>query len=157
MTTIEHRQLRSALEFAVLIAAEGQKRRPPLPFPKELKPFLSQPRLAGTVLGRVRRAVEGDPTFRSAISAGALPELVDEVGMLWLAGAEGWESAAAEIVEQCGAEAASTDLRRDLKRAEKRRVAAEQAAARIQVELLHRDATISEQAIELDDLRAEVS
>jgi len=157
MTTIEHRQLRSALEFAVLIAAEGQKRRPPLAFPKELKPFLSQQRLAGSALGRVRRAVEGDPTFRSAISAGALPELVDEVGRLWLAGAEGWESAAAEVVAQSEAEAASTDLRRDLKRAEKRRGAAEQAAARIQVELLHRDATIAEQAAELDDLRSEVS
>ena len=34
MTTIEHRDLRSALEYAVLIAAEGQKRRPPLPVPK---------------------------------------------------------------------------------------------------------------------------
>jgi len=157
VTRIEHRQLRSALEYAVLIAAEGQKRRPPLPFPKELKPFLSQQRLAGTALGRVRRAVEGDPTFRAAISAGALPELVDEVGQLWLAGAEGWEAAAAEIVVQREADADSTDLRRDLKRAEKRRVAAEQAAARLQVELVHRDATIAEQATELDELRAEVS
>ena len=156
MATIEHRHLRSALEFAVLIAAEGQKRRPPLPFPKELKPFLSQQRLAGTALGRVRRAIEGDPAFRGAISAGALPELVDEVGRLWLAGGEGWEAAAAEHIAQREAEAASTDLRRDLKRAEKRRTAAEQAAARIQVELLHRDATIAEQATELDDLRAEV-
>ncbi len=155
MTTIEHRHLRPALEFAVLIAAEGQKRRPPLPFPKELKPFLAQRRLAGTALGRVRRAVEGDPAFRAAISAGALPELVDEVGRLWLAGTEGWESAASEIIAQRDAEAKSTDLRRDLKRSEKRRVAAEQAAARIQVELLHRDATIAEQARELDDLRAE--
>ena len=157
MSTIEHRQLRSALEFAVLIAAEGQKRRPPLPFPKELRPFLSQQRLAGTALGRVRRAIEGDPSFRSAISDGALPELVDEVGRLWLADGEGWEAAAAELVEQSEAEAASTDLRRDVKRAEKRRAAAEQAAARIQVELLHRDATIAERAAELDDLRAEVT
>jgi hypothetical protein len=154
---IEHRQLRSALEYAVLIAAEGQKRRPPLPFPKELKPFLSQQRLAGTSLGRVRRAVEADPTFRAAISAGALPELVDEVGQLWLAGAEGWEEAAAEIVEQRESDAGSADLRRDLKRAEKRRAAAEQAAARVQVELVHRDAAIAEQATELDELRAEVS
>ncbi len=157
MGTIEHRQLRSALEFAVLIAAEGQKRRPPLPFPKELKPFLSGQRLPGTALGRVRRAVEGDPTFRAAIAAGALPELVDEVGRLWLVGADGWQREAAELIAQRDAEAASTDLRRDLKRADKRRVAAEQAAARIQVELLHRDATIAEQAVDLDELRAEVS
>ncbi len=157
MGTIEHRQLRSALEFAVLIAAEGQKRRPPLSFPKDLKPFLSGQRLPGTALGRVRRAVEGDPAFRAAIAAGALPELVDEVGRLWLVGAEGWEREAAELIAQRDAEAESTDLRRDLKRAEKRRVAAEQAAARIQVELLHRDATIAEQAAEVDELRAEAS
>jgi hypothetical protein len=157
MGTIEHRQLRSALEFAVLIAAEGQKRRPPLPFPKDLKPFLSAQRLPGTALGRVRRAVESDPAFRAAIAAGALPELVDEVGRLWLVGADGWEREAAELIAQRDAEAESTDLRRDLKRAEKRRLAAEQAAARIQVELLHRDATIAEQAVELDDVRAEVS
>ncbi|MDG1266137.1 MAG: NYN domain-containing protein [Ilumatobacter sp.] len=155
MTAIDHRQLRSALEFAVLIAAEGQKRRPPRPFPKELKPFLSQRRLAGTALGRVRRAVEGDPTFRAAIFAGALPELVDEVGRLWLGGAEGWEDAAAEIVLRHEADADSIDVRRDLKRSEKRRAAAEQAAARIQIELLQRDATIAEHAAELDALRSE--
>ena len=114
MGTIEHRHLRSALEFAVLIAAEGQKRRPPLPFPKELKPFLSGRRLPGTALGRVRRAVEGDPTFRAAIAAGALPELVDEVGRLWLVGADGWEQEATELIAQRDAEEASTDLRRDL-------------------------------------------
>jgi hypothetical protein len=157
MTTIEHRHLRSALEFAVLIAGEGQKRRPPLAFPKELKPLLSQPRLSGTALGRVRRVVEGDPAFRSAISAGAVPELVDEVGRLWLAGSEGWESEAGELVAEREAEAASTDLRRDVNRADKRRVAAEQATARIQVELLHRDATIAERNTELDGLRAQVS
>ena len=157
MTAIDHRQLRSALEFAVLIAAEGQKRRPPRPFPKELKPFLSQRRLAGTALGRVRRAVEGDPTFRAAIFAGALPELVDEIGRLWLGGAEGWEDAAAEIVLRHEADADSIDVRRDLKRSEKRRAAAEQAAARIQIELLQRDATIAEHAAELDALRSEGS
>ena len=157
MSAIEHRHLRSALEFAVLIAEEGRKRRPPLAFPKELKPLLSKQRLPASALGRVRRAVEGDPNFRRAIAAGALPELVDEVGRLWLEGSDGWEDAAAGLVAEQEAEAASSDLRADLKRAEKRRTAAEQAAARIQVVLLHRDATIAEQAAELDDLRADVA
>ena len=34
MSEVEHRHLRSAIEFAVLIATEGQKRRPPLNFPE---------------------------------------------------------------------------------------------------------------------------
>jgi len=140
-----------------MIAAEGQKRRPPLAFPKELKPLLSKQRLPTSALGRVRRAVEGDPGFRRAISAGALPELVDEIGRLWLDGSEGWGAAAAELIAEQEAEAASSDLRVDLKRAEKRQRAAEHAAARIQVELLHRDATIAEQGAELDDLRADVA
>ena len=90
MSEVEHRHLRSALEFAVLIAAEGQKRRPPLDFPKELKPFLGKNRLPTAALGRVRRVIEADDDFRAAISAGAVPELVDEVGRMWLAGESGW-------------------------------------------------------------------
>lgn len=156
MSEVEHRHLRSALEFAVLIAAEGQKRRPPLPFPKGLKPFLSQRRISSGALGRIRRIVEEDATFRSAISAGALPELVDEVGRLWLAGEPGWEERAQKIIETEAAEHESQDLRRDLKRSEKRRAAAEQAAARIQAEVLVRDQTIAAQAVELEELRADV-
>jgi predicted RNA-binding protein with PIN domain len=157
MTEIEHRHLRSALEFAVMIAAEGQKRRPPLPYPKELKSFLTKQRLAASALGKVRRAIEADPKFRQAISAGALPELVDEVGVLWLAASEGWEANAATIIAERSASEASVDLQRDLRRAEKRRVSAEQAAARSQAELIHRDVTITAQALEADGLQADVA
>ena len=89
MSEVEHRHLRSALEFAVLIAAEGQKRRPPLDFPKELKPFLAAHRISTTALGRIRRIIEDDDAFRSALAGGALPELVDDVGRLWLVGQAG--------------------------------------------------------------------
>ena len=157
MSTLEHRHLRSALEFAVLIATEGQKRRPPLPFPKELKGYLHAHRLPASGLGRVRRAVEGDADFRRAIAAGAVPELVDDVGMLWLEGKDGWESEAADLVAARDDEAESKDLRKELKRSDKRRVAAEQAAARSRTELLARDAQISEQVAELDGLRADVT
>ncbi len=157
MSEVEHRHLRSALEFAVLIATEGQKRRPPLNFPKELKPFLATPRISTGALGRIRRIVEADDVFRSAISAGAVPELVDDVGRLWLAGQSGWELRAGEILEAEAAESESKDLQRDLKRAEKRRVAAEQAALRIQAEVLVRDQAIAAQVSELDELRADVT
>lgn len=157
MSVIEHRHLRSALEFAVLIAAEGQKRRPALPFPKELKPFLKLQRLPASALGRVRRAVEGDAEFRRAVAVGAMPELVDEVGVLWLRGDEHWESEAADLVAGREDEAKSKDLREQLKRSEKRRAAAEQAAARSRAEVLARDSRIDEQSAEIDDLRADVA
>lgn len=157
MATIEHRYLRSALEFAVLIAAEGQKRRPPIHFPDELKPFLGRLRLTNADLGRVRRSIEADSGFRHAISAGAVPELVDDVGRLWLAGRSGWQDEAAELIAERVDEAAEDDLRRDLKRAEKRRLAAERTAARVHLDVMQRDATISQQQRELDELRAEVA
>lgn len=157
MTEIEHRHLRSALEFAVLIAAEGQKRRPPLPYPKDLKSFLTKQRLAASSLGKVRRAIEADPKFRNAISVGALPELVDEVGVLWLGALPGWEANAQTIIAERSESEASIDLQRDLKRAEKRRMSAEQAAARSQAELIHRDVTITAHALEVDALQADVA
>ncbi|MEM8746985.1 MAG: hypothetical protein AAGF91_09800, partial [Actinomycetota bacterium] len=74
---LEHRRLRSALEFAVLMAAEGQKRRPPITVPDGLKPFLgaasSSNRIPNRALGSIRRAIEGDETFRRRLAAGALP------------------------------------------------------------------------------------
>ncbi|WP_051062475.1 NYN domain-containing protein [Ilumatobacter nonamiensis] len=159
MATIEHRDLRSALEFAVLIAAESQKRRASLAFPKELKPFLSKSRLATSSLGRIRRAIEADPDFRSTIStvADADPDLIDEVGRLWLAGRDGWEGRAAQVIAERDDQEQTADLRRDLKRSEKRRVAAEQAAARVQVDVMQRDETIAEQAAQLDELRADLT
>ena len=48
---LEHRHLRSALEFAVAIVREGQKLRPPLKYPAALKPYLKASRLPSTALG----------------------------------------------------------------------------------------------------------
>ena len=153
---IEHRHLRSALEFAILMAAEGQKRKPALAFPKDLRPFLKKPRLPNSALGRLRRCIEGDPLFRTRLSAGAPPELVDEIGQLWLAGAEGWEQQAAVLAAVADAAVEDVDLKTQLKRAEKRREAAEQAAVRAQAELVHRDEVVQMQSTEIDDLRAEL-
>jgi hypothetical protein len=157
MTTIEHRHLRSALEYAVLIAAEGQKRRSPISYPKELKAFSGVQRIPNSALGRLRRAIEGDPDFRAALSAGALSDLVDDVGRLWLAGASGWEAEAAEILAEQADVAATSDLRRELKRADKRRAAAEQATARLQVELLEHESVIADQSGQIDELRADLA
>jgi predicted RNA-binding protein with PIN domain len=156
MAGIEHRHLRSALEFAVLIAAEGQKRRPPLAFPDELKQYVGKPRIPSGSLGRIRRAVESDESFRAALAKGAVPELVDEIGRLWLERPTGWEERAAALVAEREAERSDADLRRDLKRAEKRRLGAEQAAARTRAELLAQDSLIEQLRSEVDLLRAEL-
>ncbi|MFN3254674.1 MAG: NYN domain-containing protein [Ilumatobacter sp.] len=156
MADIEHRHLRSAIEFAVLMAAEFQKRRPPVPFPKELRSFLGKPRVPTGALGRLRRVIEADAEFRRLLSAGALPELVDDVGRLWLAQPEGWLDEATAIVEAAEEESASLDARAELKRAERRRAAAESATARVRVELLARDEVIVQRDAEIEDLRADI-
>jgi predicted RNA-binding protein with PIN domain len=157
MADIEHKHLRSALEFAVLMASEGQKRKPALPYPKELKPFFNKARLPSAALGRLRRVVDGDPVFRARLFAGALPELVDDIGRLWLEHRDGWEQRASELAGQIDADTESGDSQAQLRRAEKRRDAAEQAAARTRVELLHRAEVLEMQATEIDELRAEVA
>lgn len=156
MTDIEHRHLRPALEFAVMIAAEGQKRRPPIAFPKELKPYLAKPRVPASALGRIRRAIESDPEFRRVLSVGAIPELVDEVGRLWLTQPAGWEADAASIIADAARDDASTDAKQALKRSEKRRVAAEAATVRARAEIVQRDEVITAHALEVDELRAEL-
>ena len=136
---IEHSDLRSAIEFAVLVAAEANKGKRSFPYPKELRSQFGVARIPPGVLGRLRRAIEADDTFRERIAAGAHPDLVDPVGFLWLQRPPGWEEKIRSILEAQAAEAADHDLRRSLKRAEKRRVAAEQLAIRTR-------ATIIEQA-----------
>lgn len=156
MGGLEHRHLRSALEFAVLIAAEGQKRKPPLDFPRELRPHLGATRIPAGSLGRIRRAIEADDTFRTRLAAGALPELVDEVGRLWLERPDGWERRALELVAAAEAADAERDLAQRLKRAERQRHAAEQAAARTRVELVARDDEIASLGARIDELTADV-
>jgi predicted RNA-binding protein with PIN domain len=123
--------LRSALEFAVGIAAAGAKLRPPLPFPTELKRFLRFHKLPPTALSQVRAAVDGDEDFRKRLASVATTELMDEVGVLWLIRPEGWaQSIAALVPEKVVDDVAA------LRREERRRVAAQEAAARTRVEML---------------------
>ena len=146
---VEHRDLRSAIEFAVLVAEEANKGKRSLPFPKELRAQFGLARIPTGALGRLRRVIEADDTFRQRIAGGAVPELVDPVGILWLQRPPGWELQVREVLAARAAEAHDADLRTALKRAEKRRVAAEQVAIRSQ-------ATIVEQSASIDVLRSEV-
>ena len=91
--------LRSAMELAVDVAASGTRLDPPLPFPADLRPLLRQKRLTPAQLGKVRRAVEGDPTFLGHLAKVATPELVDEAGLLWLRRPAGWREQLTDIVD----------------------------------------------------------
>ncbi|MEP7202613.1 MAG: NYN domain-containing protein [Ilumatobacteraceae bacterium] len=123
--------LRSALEFAVGMAAAGAKVRPLVPFPLELKRFLRFHKLPPTALSQVRAAVEGDADFRKRLGSVVTPDLVDEVGVLWLSRPDGWsEAIAALLPEQV------VDGETALLREERRRRAAQEAAARARAELL---------------------
>jgi len=151
---VEHRRLRSAIEFAVAIADAGQRLRPPIAFPAELKPYLKAPRIPASALGGLRRAIEADDRFRRRLAAGAVDELVDPIGRAWLAGKTGWEARIAELIQAEDEQAANRDLERDLRRAEKRRVAAEQATARTRAELVTMGERFAELTRQLEDATA---
>ena len=138
--------LRSALEFAVGIAAAGQKLRPPLAIPAGFKPYLKFNRLDRAALHAVRRAMTADDEFRNRIAGVATAELVDEIGIAWLQRADDWHdrvrmlhAAAREAAEEANTEVA-------LRKAERRREAAENVAARANAELIgHNDTLAREQ------------
>ena len=158
------RALRSALEFAVGLAAAGQRTRPPLAFPAGLKPFLKVQVLPAAALAKARAAVEGDPAFLATLAKVATAELVDEVGLLWLRRPEGWASDAIALVaaaEKARGEARdSADVRREQKRREAAEAASEKARTELALVKAQLDAersTRAEAQAEVARLRAEVA
>lgn len=158
---LDHALLRSAVEYAVMIAAEGRRRRPPLEFPPQLKPYLDGQHLSRRALGQLRRAIDDDHDFRSRIgSTVGMPEasgLVDDLGRLWLERPTGWHERVDVLLERRAAEERAADEQRSIKKEEKRRRAAEAARERVEAELVERDAKIERLTTELDDLRADLA
>ena len=136
------------------MAEAGQRLRPPLAFPAELRPFFRQSRIPAAALGSLRRAIEADDTFRRRLSAGALPELVDPIGIEWLRRADGWQERIVELVEQAYQDTQRADTASTLRRAERRREAAEQAAIRTRAELVALRTRIEDLLQQLDEQRA---
>ncbi len=153
---IDHRHLRSALEFAVLMAKEGRKFKPPMKYPKGLDKYLKMQRIPGAALASIRRMVEADDAFRSRIAVGALPELVDPIGKLWLERPAGWEDDLLRLTVEADAASAASEAANELKRAEKRRDAAETAAARTRAQLVVLNEQVIERDIVIDGLRADL-
>jgi predicted RNA-binding protein with PIN domain len=155
-SNLEHQHLRSALEFAVLIVNEGRKRRPPIPHPSGMKKYLSMQRLPSAALGPLRRIIENDPEFRTRLATGAVPELVDPIGILWLTRPEGWEQNIAALVAAAEEAERAADTEAAARRERKRREAAEQAAARTRAEVLGLEARVAELTADLEVHKARV-
>ena len=150
--------LRSALEFAVGIAAAGVKLRPPLSFPVELRRFLRFHKLPPAALSQVRGAVESDDDFRLRLASVATADLVDPVGLLWLSRPDGW----AETIVDALPEKVDDD-ETVARRADRRRQAAEESATRARAELLNLGSELEREraakvvmVADTDRLRAEV-
>jgi predicted RNA-binding protein with PIN domain len=153
---LEHRHLRKALEFAVAIAREGQKLRPPLKYPAAFKPYIKLSRLPSTALGPLRRIMEADDAFRARIGAGAVPELVDPIGILWLQRPDGWVETISRLVADATDEASRADAAGELHREVRKREAAEQVAKRSRVEVVALEARLASLTGEIDQLRADL-
>ena len=153
---IPPRHLRSAVQFAVDMAEEGQKFKPPLAFPALLKKYFSARRIPSSALPSLVRAVDRDDDFRRKIAVGALPELVDEIGRLWLERPDGWRIDAARLVADLEAAEHEADVRVQLNKAEKKRRAAEQAATRTRAELVGLRTAIDDRDAAVEELRADI-
>jgi predicted RNA-binding protein with PIN domain len=157
LVEIEPRYLRSAIEFAVAIAAEAQKRKMSIPFPSELKTQLSKSRIPSKSLGRLRRAIEADDVFRQRVALGATPELVDEVGTLWLKQPTNWETDPAKLIAGIESAEQEAGLEAALRTSEKRRLAAEQLAVRTRADLVGLAEGFDSRESEIDVLRADLT
>ena len=153
---VEPRHLRSAVEYAVLMAQEGQKLKPPLAYPAPLKRYFNTDRLPTAVLASLARAIEGDDTFRKKIARGAVPELVDELGRAWLQRPAGWVDDVTRLAAEADAAAEEATAAKALKRAEKRRAAAEQATARARAEVVVLEGSVAERNEAIEGLRSDV-
>lgn len=109
-----------------------------MPIPSGFKPYLRFHKLPPSALTPLRAAVEKDNDFLHRLSVVATPELIDEVGMLWLTRPDGWQVAAAKVATNG---AVDVDEAGELRREQKRRRAAEAVAARSRLE----SARLSEQ------------
>jgi predicted RNA-binding protein with PIN domain len=97
---LSDQDLHKALEFALAIAQAGQRLRPPLPVPAALRPLLKFQKVSAPALAVVRRTLDDDDEFRQRVASVATEELVDAIGLAWLARAEGWQDQVAELLEQ---------------------------------------------------------
>lgn len=150
------RRLRTALEFAVRVADEGRRQRPPLAAPPVLRSFAGKPRVPTGALGKLRRAIDRDEAFREHLARAATPELVDPIGLLWLTRPDGWEANVAELVAAEEQAERDRELAGEVQRERKRREGAEARATRERTHALALEQRIEQLEAELAEARAEL-
>jgi predicted RNA-binding protein with PIN domain len=152
-------RLRSALQFAVTVANAGRAQRPPLPVPPTIRPFLKPKVLPASALPIVRDAVEHDAAFRQRLVDGAVADLVDPVGVLWLSRPDGWQADVRALLEAEPVPVASPPPGRESKRREAAEAAAMSAraeAAELREALQRERSESARLAAELDRSRRDV-
>ena len=124
----------------------------------ELRRFLRFHKLPPAALSQVRAAVEGDADFRNRLASVATDELVDAVGMLWLSRPDGWVEKIVDALPET-----VDDHETAIRRADRRRQAAEESATRARAELLGLGGELEREraakaalAADADRLRAEL-
>jgi predicted RNA-binding protein with PIN domain len=113
--------LRAALQFALVVARQGERDDPPVPAPGRLRPYLGFTRTPGAALEVCRRVLDEDEAFRRRVAAVANADEVGAIGFLWLTRPDNWElSAAALQAERERERRLGSDARRhdDLERRE---------------------------------------
>jgi len=160
--SIDPRHLREALEFVLVVVAEGQKLKRGLVVPDGLRRLAKAGRLTTAQLATAAQVLDTDHDFRAQIAAAVTPDVVGELGYLWLARPEGWEQRLAELADAAERAAEEADLAAQLRRAERRRLAAEQATARALAEVVGQrqrlavaEATLADRERELSRAAAE--
>ena len=152
-TAVPDELLRSALQFALTVAAAARAKRPAEHTPAALRPYLRLKALPALSLAVVRAAVEGDVAFREHVGALAREGVVDALGLMWLRRPEGWSDQLDQLVLAAPRSTGSKDA--------KRREAAEAAAERARREVVEAQKVVdrahaarAEVETERDTLRA---
>jgi predicted RNA-binding protein with PIN domain len=135
-----------ALDVAIGIAAAGAKLRPAMPYPAQLRPLFRFQKLPSKALADARQAIEGDPVFRQRIGSVVTADLVGEAGLLWLQRPSGWRERLVELAEIGGPGSDDPSVVAQLRRAERKREAAERAAAQALAELVRLRSEVAAQS-----------
>jgi len=89
--------LRAALQFALVVARQGERDDPPVPAPGRLRPYLGFTRTPGAALEICRRVLDEDEVFRRRVAAVADADEVGAIGFLWLTRPDNWELTSAAL------------------------------------------------------------
>jgi len=155
-----HRALRSVLGW-VLEVVRGDLLDDSVAIPTVIKRQAGQREFPTAALGAVRRAIESDEVFRSALverlgreEAGATR--VDPIGRVWLLRPDDWRLRIDELMAAEDLRRQIESLRVELRREERKRSAAEEKLARARTERASAERAVRHQDSSARDVRREL-